>query len=122
MKAYDARGWLSALDVLYRAGTGELGSDTWPADSDAWETGGGTVWHTPAVDPELGLIYFSTGNPGLTTTAQSGPVTICLQPRLLPLTPILVNTAGTSSRFTTTSGISMRRILLFCSTLDYEGF
>ena len=28
------------------------------------ETGGGTVWHTPAVDPELGLIYFSTGNFG----------------------------------------------------------
>lgn len=43
---------------------GEFGSDTWPADSDAWQTGGGTVWHTPAVDPELGMIYFSTGNPG----------------------------------------------------------
>ena len=26
--------------------------------------GGATVWQTPAVDPELGLIYFSTGNPG----------------------------------------------------------
>ncbi len=26
--------------------------------------GGATVWHTPAVDPELGLVYFSTGNPG----------------------------------------------------------
>lgn len=22
------------------------------------------MWHTPAADPELGLIYFSTGNPG----------------------------------------------------------
>jgi quinohemoprotein ethanol dehydrogenase len=22
------------------------------------------VWHTPAVDPELGLLYFGTGNPG----------------------------------------------------------
>jgi alcohol dehydrogenase (cytochrome c) len=26
--------------------------------------GGATVWQTPAVDAELGLIYFSTGNPG----------------------------------------------------------
>jgi alcohol dehydrogenase (cytochrome c) len=43
---------------------GEFGSDSWPTDSDAWKTGGGTVWHTPAVDPELGMIYFSTGNPG----------------------------------------------------------
>jgi len=43
---------------------GEFGHDTWPDDNDAWQTGGGTVWHTPAVDPELGMIYFSTGNPG----------------------------------------------------------
>ena len=45
-------------------GPGEFGHDTWPADNDAWRTGGGTVWHTPAIDPELGMIYFSTGNPG----------------------------------------------------------
>lgn len=45
-------------------GPGEFGFETWPADNDAWKTGGGTVWHTPAVDPELGMIYFSTGNPG----------------------------------------------------------
>ncbi len=32
--------------------------------SNAWQRGGGTVWQTPAVDPELGLIYFSTGNAG----------------------------------------------------------
>ena len=43
---------------------GEAGSETWPADSDIWQRGGATVWHTPAVDPELGLLYFSTGNPG----------------------------------------------------------
>jgi quinohemoprotein ethanol dehydrogenase len=45
-------------------GPGEFGHDTWPADSDAWQRGGAPVWHTPAVDPELGMIYFSTGNPG----------------------------------------------------------
>ena len=36
--------------------------DTWPADNDAWLTGGGPVWNTPSVDPELGYIYFATGN------------------------------------------------------------
>jgi quinohemoprotein ethanol dehydrogenase len=45
-------------------GPGELGHDTWPQDGDAWKHGGATVWQTPAVDPKLGLIYFSTGNPG----------------------------------------------------------
>jgi alcohol dehydrogenase (cytochrome c) len=43
---------------------GEPGSETWPAGSDIWKYGGGSVWQTPAVDPELGLLYFSTGNPG----------------------------------------------------------
>lgn len=36
--------------------------NTWPADNDAWLSGGAPVWNTPAVDPELGLIYFATGN------------------------------------------------------------
>ncbi len=45
-------------------GPGEVGHDTWPQDTDAWMRGGAPVWQTPAVDPELGLIYFSTGNPG----------------------------------------------------------
>jgi len=45
-------------------GPGEFGHDSWPQDSNVWEFGGGTVWQTPAVDPELGLLYFSTGNPG----------------------------------------------------------
>jgi alcohol dehydrogenase (cytochrome c) len=45
-------------------GPGEKGRDTWPADGDAWKKGGATVWQTPAYDPELGLVYFSTGNPG----------------------------------------------------------
>ncbi|HSC15525.1 MAG TPA: c-type cytochrome, partial [Gammaproteobacteria bacterium] len=45
-------------------GPGEFGHDTWPADSTAWQFGGAPVWQTPAVDPELDLVYFSTGNPG----------------------------------------------------------
>lgn len=43
---------------------GELGHDTWPQDSTAWLQGGAPVWQTPAYDPELGMVYFSTGNPG----------------------------------------------------------
>ncbi len=30
---------------------------------DAWRFGGGSIWHSPAVDSERGLIYFGTGNP-----------------------------------------------------------
>jgi len=45
-------------------GPGEFGHDTWPQDGDAWQHGGAPVWNTPAVDPELGLIYFATGNTG----------------------------------------------------------
>ncbi len=43
---------------------GEPGNETWPQDNEIWQHGGATVWHTPALDPELKLIYFSTGNPG----------------------------------------------------------
>ena len=31
--------------------------------SDTWQLGGGSIWTTPAIDTELGLIYFGTGNP-----------------------------------------------------------
>ncbi len=30
---------------------------------DTWRYGGGSVWTTPAIDAELGLIYIGTGNP-----------------------------------------------------------
>jgi alcohol dehydrogenase (cytochrome c) len=40
---------------------GERGSETWP-NNDMWRAGGGAVWSPPAVDPELGLVYFGTGN------------------------------------------------------------
>jgi quinohemoprotein ethanol dehydrogenase len=43
-------------------GPGQVGHDTWPATGNAWKHGGAPVWQTPAVDPKLGLLYFSTGN------------------------------------------------------------
>ena len=42
---------------------GELGHDTWPQDSEIWRLGGGGVWLNGTVDPDLGLVYFATGNP-----------------------------------------------------------
>lgn len=31
--------------------------------ADAWRYGGGSIWHTPAVDPATGRLYFGIGNP-----------------------------------------------------------
>ena len=42
---------------------GEFGHETWPQDTEVWRLGGGGVWLVGAVDPELGMVYFVTGNP-----------------------------------------------------------
>jgi alcohol dehydrogenase (cytochrome c) len=42
---------------------GEPGSETWPADGEAWARGGANCWVTSTFDPELNLLYFGTGNP-----------------------------------------------------------
>jgi len=64
MKAYDAKDG-SLLWTFYTVpGPGEIGHETWPQNTDAWKSGGAPVWQTPAIDPELGLLIFSTGNPG----------------------------------------------------------
>ncbi len=42
------------------AGPGEFGADTWEGDS--YKTGGASPWMHPAIDPELGLVYFTFGN------------------------------------------------------------
>src|SRR5262249_6499753 len=44
-------------------GPGEYGHDTWPPNNDVWKLGGGAVWLIGAIDPQLGLAYFVTGNP-----------------------------------------------------------
>jgi quinohemoprotein ethanol dehydrogenase len=64
VKAFDADDGALVWTFYTIPGPGEPGHGTWPAGSDVWMHGGGSVWQTPAVDPELGLIYFSTGNPG----------------------------------------------------------
>ena len=42
---------------------GEPGSETWPAEGEAWARGGANCWVTSTFDPELNLLYFGTGNP-----------------------------------------------------------
>ncbi len=42
-------------------------------DKDAWKYGGGSMWNTPALDPELGLLYFGTGNPSPQATGTGRP-------------------------------------------------
>ena len=70
---FGIRGRLTALDaktgkILWRAYTlpapGEPGGDTWPAGTDHFSRGGASIWNTPALDPELGLVYFAVGNCG----------------------------------------------------------
>ena len=40
----------------------DSGTATW--EGDQWKIGGGTTWGWYAIDPELNLIYYGTGNPG----------------------------------------------------------
>jgi quinohemoprotein ethanol dehydrogenase len=70
---FGVRSRLTALDaktgkILWRwytlPGPDEAGSDTWPAGTADYMRGGASIWNTPALDPQLGLIYFATGNCG----------------------------------------------------------
>jgi PQQ-dependent dehydrogenase (methanol/ethanol family) len=51
-------------------GPGEFGHDTWEGDS--WAEGGATPWIHPAVDPELGLTYWTFGNARGSNSSQDG--------------------------------------------------
>jgi len=79
---YGIRGFIAAFDAktgreIWRfntvPGPGEAGHETWPADTNAWEHGGGSIWTTGAYDPELNLMYFGTGNPGPDWNADPRP-------------------------------------------------
>jgi alcohol dehydrogenase (cytochrome c) len=68
---FGIRGFIAAFDPktgkeLWRfhtvPGPGEPGFESWSGDS--WKTGGAPVWTMGSFDPELGLVYFGTGNPG----------------------------------------------------------
>ena len=70
---YGIRGFLDAYDAAtgqraWRFWTipapGEPGAETWGGDQPTWMTGGGPTWVTGSYDPELDLLYWTTGNPG----------------------------------------------------------
>jgi alcohol dehydrogenase (cytochrome c) len=69
---FGTRGHLDAFDVdsgehqwrCYMVPKpGEPGSETWPADGEAWQRGGANCWLTGTFDPETNLLYWGTGNP-----------------------------------------------------------
>lgn len=47
--------------------------DTVATYGNAWRLGGGSLWTTPAVDRELGLIYVGTGNPAPQMAGETRP-------------------------------------------------
>jgi alcohol dehydrogenase (cytochrome c) len=70
---FGVRGRLTALnaktgEIIWRwytlPGPGEKGSETWPPGTDHAMRGGAAIWNTPALDPQLGLVYFAVGNCG----------------------------------------------------------
>jgi alcohol dehydrogenase (cytochrome c) len=69
---FGVRGHLDAFDLetgehQWRCYTipkpGEPGSETWPADGEAWQRGGANCWITGTFDAETNLLYVGTGNP-----------------------------------------------------------
>jgi alcohol dehydrogenase (cytochrome c) len=69
---FGVRGHLDAFDLdtgehQWRCYTvpkpGEPGSETWPADGEAWARGGANCWISGTFDPETNLLYVGTGNP-----------------------------------------------------------
>jgi alcohol dehydrogenase (cytochrome c) len=64
VKAYSAKDGKLLWTFYTVPAPGEFGSETWPKNNGYYKFGGAPVWQTPAVDPELGLLYFSTGNAG----------------------------------------------------------
>ncbi len=71
LDAYDAETGERAWRWWAVPGEGEPGNDTWGGDS--WKTGGGATWLTGSYDPELGLLYWGTGNPAPDWNGDSRP-------------------------------------------------
>jgi outer membrane protein assembly factor BamB/plastocyanin len=60
--AVDAKTGHEAWRFYVVPAPGEPGSETWPKNNNAWQHGGGAVWLVGASDPELGLVFYATGN------------------------------------------------------------
>jgi alcohol dehydrogenase (cytochrome c) len=64
LDAYDARTGERTWRFWTIPGPGEPGNETWGGELPTWMTGGGSTWVTGSYDPELNLLYWTTGNPG----------------------------------------------------------
>jgi quinohemoprotein ethanol dehydrogenase len=62
IKAFDAKTGKLLWTFYTIPAPGEFGGESWPADNEVYKYGGAAIWQTPAIDPELGLVYFTTGN------------------------------------------------------------
>ena len=60
--ALDAKTGRQVWRFFVVPGPGEAGHETWPHDSDVWKLGGGGVWLVGALDADLGMVCFVTGN------------------------------------------------------------
>ncbi len=115
VKAYDANDGHLLWTFYTVPAPGEFGSDTWPADNDYYKWGGAPVWQTPAIDPKLGMVYFSTGNAGPDYGGASARGITSSPPRSSRWMSRPASTAGISSRFITISGTMTPPIRWCCS-------
>jgi alcohol dehydrogenase (cytochrome c) len=70
-EAYDAKTGALLWTLYTVPRRGEPGFDTW-TENESWPPLGGAAWNTASYDPDLRLVYFSTGQPTPWTTASRG--------------------------------------------------
>src|SRR5208282_2800336 len=61
LTAYSASDGAQLWKFYTIPGPGQPGHDSW--SNDTWEHGGVATWTTGSYDPDLGLVYWGTGNP-----------------------------------------------------------
>jgi alcohol dehydrogenase (cytochrome c) len=71
-EAYDAANGTRLWTFYTAPRKGEPGFETW-TENGQWPPLGAAAWNTASYDPELELVYFSTGQPTPWTTASRGP-------------------------------------------------
>ena len=59
--AFDGKTGKKVWEFFVVPNPDEAGHETWPP-TDTYKVGGGAIWLVGAADPELGLVYFGTGN------------------------------------------------------------
>jgi quinohemoprotein ethanol dehydrogenase len=59
--AFDGKTGKKAWEFFVVPSPDEAGHETWPP-TDTYKVGGGAIWLVGGADPDLGLVYFGTGN------------------------------------------------------------